>query len=613
MFCGKLFATAPNFDELRIKAEQGDAMSQFRLGFEYGSGEIVAKDPVEAAKWYRKAAEQGLAGAQWALGSIYEIGKGVAKNPIEAVHWYRKAAEQGIVPAQYSLGVMYNSGEGVDKDTVEAVKWYRKAADQGYVLAQGTLGSMYSRGEGVDKEPVEAAKWYRMAAEQNHVFAQYFLAVMYDGGVGVNKDLVEALKWYRKAAEQGLAQAQWWLGYKYDMGEGVAKDLTEAQRWYRSAAEQGHAEAQYNLGMMHASGEGMAKDLTESAKWYRVAAEQNHAKSQFELGLIYENGKGVPKDSREAFKWYRKAALQNHAGAQCNLGVIYLEGVGVIKDEIEALAWYNLGAAGGSEVAVKNRDALERRLGRDATLVAQQRSKAIAKEIEASNAPQAAHSLLPPPMPGVEAEFPRSSGSGAIVSAQGYVLTAAHVVANARKLAVVTAMGTREAKIVRVDEANDLAILKFDGGPYVPLSVSSSRGVRLGQMVATVGFPNIGIQGFSPKVTRGEISSLNGVADDPRSWQISVPVQPGNSGGPLLDENGNLIGVVVAKLGLKAAQVTGDVPQNVNYAVKSAYALALLEPYLDGKAPEVSISGQKPGFEDMVAKAQQSTVLILAY
>jgi hypothetical protein len=90
-------------------------------------------------------------------------------------------------------------------------------------------------------------------------------------------------------------------------------------------------------------------------------------------------------------------------------------------------------------------------------------------------------------------------------------------------------------------------------------------------------------------------------------------VQPGNSGGPLLDEDGNVIGVVVSKLGLKAAQATGDIPQNVNYAVKSTYALALLEPYLDSSTPDPKQPAAKPRFEDMVAKAQQSVVLILAY
>ena len=128
-----------------------------------------------------------------------------------------------------------------------------------------------------------------------------------------------------------------------------------------------------------------------------------------------------------------------------------------------------------------------------------------------------------------------------------------------------------------------------------------------------LGFPNIQIQGFSPKVTKGEISSVNGFGDDPRSWQISVPVQPGNSGGPLLDENGNLIGVVVSKLGMRAAKLTGDMPQNVNYAIKSSYALALLEPYLDADASQPNRTRATPLFEDMVARAQQSVVLILVY
>ncbi|MBI4626968.1 MAG: hypothetical protein HY736_27570 [Verrucomicrobia bacterium] len=90
-------------------------------------------------------------------------------------------------------------------------------------------------------------------------------------------------------------------------------------------------------------------------------------------------------------------------------------------------------------------------------------------------------------------------------------------------------------------------------------------------------------------------------------------MQPGNSGGPRLDENKHLIGVVVSKLGLKAATSTGDLPQNVNYAVKGAYALALLEPYWGNDTPEPNQGTAQPRFEDMVAKAQQSVVLILVY
>ncbi len=103
-----------------------------------------------------------------------------------------------------------------------------------------------------------------------------------------------------------------------------------------------------------------------------------------------------------------------------------------------------------------------------------------------------------------------------------------------------------------MDPANDLALLKAEG-KFSPLPVASSRPVKLGATVATVGFPNIGLQGFAPKLAKGEIASLSGAGDDARYFQISVPVQPGNSGGALVDERGNVVGVVSAKLSARAA------------------------------------------------------------
>jgi len=89
--------------------------------------------------------------------------------------------------------------------------------------------------------------------------------------------------------------------------------------------------------------------------------------------------------------------------------------------------------------------------------------------------------------------------------------------------------------------------------------------------VAAIGLPNIGLQGFAPKLAKGEIASLSGAQDDPRYFQISVPVQPGNSGGTLVDERGNVVGVVSAKLSARAALSTsGALPDNVNYEVKSS-------------------------------------------
>ena len=133
---------------------------------------------------------------------------------------------------------------------------------------------------------------------------------------------------------------------------------------------------------------------------------------------------------------------------------------------------------------------------------------------------------------------------------------------------MVTSAGLISAKVVKVDAANDLALLKAEGR-FAALPVAASRAVKLGGTVATVGFPNIGLQGFAPKLAKGEIASLSGAGDDARYFQISVPVQPGNSGGALVDERGNVVGVVSAKLSARAAlAASGALPENVNYAVK---------------------------------------------
>ena len=188
-----------------------------------------------------------------------------------------------------------------------------------------------------------------------------------------------------------------------------------------------------------------------------------------------------------------------------------------------------------------------------------------------------------------------------------------HVVKVAAKVRLVTGAGLIDATVVAVDAANDLALLKA-AGTFAPLPVATSRGVKLGATVATVGFPATGLQGFSPKLAKGEIGSLAGAADDPRYFQISLPVQPGNSGGALVDARGNVVGIVAAKLNAAAAlAATGSLPENVNYAVKSSLLLSFLE-----SVPEVSAKLKEPNtkdesFEEVVKSAQAAAVLVLVY
>jgi S1-C subfamily serine protease len=158
-----------------------------------------------------------------------------------------------------------------------------------------------------------------------------------------------------------------------------------------------------------------------------------------------------------------------------------------------------------------------------------------------------------------------------------------------------------------------VALLKVTG-KFSALPVASSRGAKLGEAVFTIGFPNIDLQGLAPKLTKGEISSLTGMQDDPREFQISVPVQPGNSGGPLVNQYGNVVGVVEAQLAdINTFKTTGSLPQNVNYAIKSSAFNLLLEslPEVSAKLKEPSTKEEK--FDVVVKQVQDVVALVLVY
>ncbi len=204
-------------------------------------------------------------------------------------------------------------------------------------------------------------------------------------------------------------------------------------------------------------------------------------------------------------------------------------------------------------------------------------------------------------------------GIGFFISTDGYVIANEHVVHGATEVRLLTAAGSSGARVVKVDAANDLALIKVEG-KFKALSVVSSCSVKLGATVATVGFQNIGSQGFALKLAKGEIAALSGAGNDARYFQISLPVQPGNSGGAMVDERGNVVGVVSAKLNAQTAfQSTEALLESVNYAVKSSFVLGFLEsvPELADKLKEPEAKERK--FEDVVKSAEQAAVLVLVY
>jgi TPR repeat protein len=446
-------------------------------------------------------------------------------------------------------------------------------------------------------------------AEAGSATAQTALGDAYSTGQGVATNLAEAVKWFGKAAEQGNATAQFNLGVCFQKGQGVAQDYTEAVKWFRKAAEQGFAEAQGKLGLMYELGWGVTQDDADAVKWYRKAAEQGEAAAQTKLGLAYIYGKGVPQDDAEAVKWCRKAAEQGNAHAQLLVGSMYDVGQGVPQDYIEAYKWYNLAAAQNQTNAIHHRDRISDSMTPSQIAEGQRLSREFVarKEGVASNRADGQNSA-------VVGSVPRFTGSGFFVTDDGCLLTCYHVVEDAGRIAVRTTAGTFAATLVKADKANDVALLKVIG-KFPALPVASSRGVKLGESVFTIGFPNIELQGFAPKLTKGEISSLAGVQDDPREFQISVAVQPGNSGGPLVNQYGNVVGIVAAQLAdMATLQTTGSLPQSVNYAVKSSVLNVLLEslPEISAKLPEPNpIKDRK--FEDVEREAESAVALVLVY
>ena len=140
---------------------------------------------------------------------------------------------------------------------------------------------------------------------------------------------------------------------------------------------------------MYSKGDGVAKDGVEAVKWYRKAAKEATPTRKLNLGAALAEGDGVPKDGAEGIKWLLKAAYQGKTSAQGELGKIYFVGTySVPKDDIEALAWWDIGAASGDKTLEKFRDGVARSLSPDAVLQAQQRSKEIFHQIEASKTVQ---------------------------------------------------------------------------------------------------------------------------------------------------------------------------------------------------------------------------------
>lgn len=198
-----------------------------------------------------------------------------------------------------------------------------------------------------------------------------------------------------------------------------------------------------------------------------------------------------------------------------------------------------------------------------------------------------------------------ATGTAFVISNPQNLVTAFHVIDGAKSIEISCPHSFEGTAVIdRIDPANDLALLRVESILPSYLELAPDNSTRVGQNVFTFGFPVPGLLGTEPKYSNGAISSLSGVAGAANLLQVTVPIQPGNSGGPLLDEFGRVVGVVTSTAAVQGfIRQTGTIPQNINWAVRSEYLRPLLSTVSSNK-PQRGVSA--------VDHSQKSVCLVKA-
>jgi len=378
-------------------------------------------------------------------------------------------------------------------------------------------------------------------------------------------EFTSAKQSWQPLAENGDPSAQLNLGTLYDYGQGVNEDPAQALHWYSAAAEQGKAIAQFNLGVMYATGRGTHLDNILASRWYYMAAEQGITDAQFNLALQFSKGLGVEVNTDLAVQWLYRA------------GQGYLQaGLGQhVKSVIE-----HMNELGGSP----------------------QLSQELSLQLSSLGHPD------------TQGAWENASvGTGWPIVA-GYVVTNDHVIGDSDNIVLVDPAGNEiAAKVVARNAKQDLALLSvIDPSQLPPALQLANQLAKLGTRVFTIGFPRIDLLGKTPKLTAGLVSSVNGLADDTSRYQLSLPIQPGNSGGPLINMHGEVVGVITSMLGTVDGNGNSTPLSNISYAVK-INALQQLLSLAPRSVPRTNlIALNNTGLENLADTIQHSVLIVRA-
>lgn len=433
----------------------------------------------------------------------------------------------------------------------EGVRNITRLAQRGYVNPMAWLGWYY---DVVEKNSAESVKWTKQAADFDNVQGLVNLGRMYLYGTHKSKDISTAIKYFKKASDLGdlagsylYAEALFQLPNPQRHREQIS-DLLQASAAANSPKET-RGYALRALGMIDVQGLlGWNRDLARGAGLYLQAAELGNIDAQAELAGLYEKGIGVPRNMAQARYWYEQASKNGHAGAAAYVA-------GLPKSTYEP------------------------------------RRKA-------------------PRQPAPSAVAVRGAGSG-WVSEYGVIVTNHHVIDKATKIiGRINGAEPIELRVVGSNRSVDLALLAPKRGKLTQRGLALAGAATPGTETLAMGYPLLDMLGADIKVTDGIISSTSGLGGSRDEYQITNPVQPGNSGGPLLLKNGKVVAVVSSRIkDLVVLEEAGVLPQNINYAVKSTHVKSLLRAHSKGSNGAI-VLGRNANTSDVVNAVMPAMVLI---
>jgi S1-C subfamily serine protease len=513
-----------------------------------------------------------------------------------------------------TIGELFTFGIGTNPNAQSAKKHLTCAARQGDSHAQSLLADILETGKAhadldnksalVDslvRDPLESLKWRSLAAMDGDPLAMNSLSIGFEV---VKKNSSAAAFWAVRSADATMAsnksmifghtylRAAWYLFH----GEGIGQDYVRAYIYANLAV---------SSNFVAERGQKLRDQIVPFLTHFQITSAQQETKRLKSRKI---------KD--EVISFYYRLEPPNSA-------------VTFVQEKLQGLGFYSGKLDGGLDVPTKKAmeqyghaintagrgyitNSLLRYLYSSSQIYGKDRSGRLlsAAELDALWAPTPPTDKRPsrsqaPNRNGLELT---STGSGIVVGASGEILTNNHVI---KKCGLIKVKGSTagEARLLASDQRNDLAVIGVSSRPSGVAKFRVGTRLRQGDEIFVYGHPLRSILGGEPIITKGIVNSLTGIRGDVRHYQISAPVQPGNSGGPLLDSMGDIVGVVVAKLdAMRVAEKTGDIPQNINFAIKGTIALEFLEAHQI--AYNKATSSRVISAADLAVQAKKFTVLV---